>query len=218
MVFASTPIRPPADQGIGLRTCLRRKSLRHRMPCKPGTVPTAKCGQKDLKRVLALHPDGIVSPDIPGIRRAPAIRQTGPRVLFLPAYPSHVMPGERVFARLRHPLRKAASRRWCDRSPLRPCPGQLRPLPRTGHRPAAARPARAPPGRRAEPDRVFPPSVFSTPQTPVRTLRRATATLPGRNPAFSVRNYPRGGELAAAQEGGRQPPCRGQAPGNGSSG
>ena len=37
-------------------------------------------------------------------------------------------------------------------------------------------------------------------------------------PCIFCSELPSGGELAAAQEGGRQPPCRGQAPGNGSSG
>jgi hypothetical protein len=61
--------------GIGLRTCLRRKSLRDRMPCKPGTLPAAKRRQKGLKHVLAQRPDGIVIPDIRGFRRAPASHQ-----------------------------------------------------------------------------------------------------------------------------------------------
>jgi len=94
MVFVSTPIRPPGDRGIGVRACLRRKSLRDRMPCKPGTLPAAKRRQKGLKHVLAQRPDGIVIPDIRGFRRAPASHQA-------------VGAGERVFARLQRPLRKA---------------------------------------------------------------------------------------------------------------
>lgn len=72
MVFVSTPIRPPGDRGIGVRACLRRKSLRDRMPCKPGTLPTAKRRLRYLKRVPAPRPDNIIIPDIPGFRRAPA--------------------------------------------------------------------------------------------------------------------------------------------------
>jgi hypothetical protein len=71
MVFVSTPIRPPGDRGIGVRACLRRKSLRDRMPCKPGTLPTAKRRLRYLKRVPAPRAD-IIIPDIPGFRRAPA--------------------------------------------------------------------------------------------------------------------------------------------------
>ena len=64
--------------------------------------------------VPTLHPGDIVILDNPGSHKAPAIRAAiraaGARLWFLPPYSPDLNPIEQFFAKLKHLLRKAATR------------------------------------------------------------------------------------------------------------